>query len=205
MIARDGTLLVCLAALLGLGGCAGAGGLDVRYPESASNRALLATVTGRRVEIIPVTDSRIDVSRIGIQAAKNENKDVVTLRPVTDVVHDALALELRKNGHVVVAERGDLVLAANVEDFWLDVVRGYATTQYVGKVVVGVVVRDGRTGDPLVSRRYIGIKRRQVDKTSDEAARAVMDAALARAVHDLATDHTLVAAFGGARAAATPR
>ena len=32
-----------------------------------------------------------------------------------------------------------------------------------------------------MSRRYVGIKRRQVDKASDDAAREVMDAALAYA------------------------
>jgi hypothetical protein len=205
MSARGRTLLAFLAALLGLGGCAGAAGLDVRYPEAAANRALLASVASRRVEIKPVTDGRIDVSRIGVQVEKKKNKDVVTARPVTDVVHDALAVEVGKNGHAVVGERGDIVLAANIEDFWIDVVRAYSTTQYVGKVAIAVIVQDGRTGDELVSRRYVGIKRRLVEKPSDDAAREVMDAALARSMHDLATDRALITAFSGARAAAAPR
>ena len=205
MSARCRTLLACLAALLSLGGCAGAAGLDVRYPESAANRALLASVASRRVEIKPVTDGRIEVSRIGIQVEKKKQKDVVTRRPVTDVVHDALAVEVGKNGHTVVTERGDIVLTANVEDFWLDVVRGYSTAQYVGKVAIAVIVLDGRSGEQLVGRRYVGIKRRQVEKASDDVARAVMDEALARSMHDLATDRALVTAFSGARAAAAPR
>ena len=205
MSARGPTLLAFLAALVGLGGCAGAAGLDVRYPESAANRALLASVASRRVEIKPVTDGRIEVSRIGIQLEKKKQKDVVTRRPVTDVVHDALAVEVGKNGHTVVTERGDIVLTANVEDFWLDVVRGYSTAQYVGKVAIAVIVLDGRSGEQLVGRRYVGIKRRQVEKASDDVARAVMDEALARSMHDLATDRALVTAFAGARAAAAPR
>jgi hypothetical protein len=55
---------------------------------------------------------------------------------VADIVREALAVEIGKNGHAVVAERSDVILAADVEEFWLDVVRGYATTQYVGKVVI---------------------------------------------------------------------
>jgi uncharacterized lipoprotein YajG len=145
------------------------------------------------------------VSRIGIQVEKKKQKDVVTRRPVTDVVHDALAVEVGKNGHTVVTERGDIVLTANVEDFWLDVVRGYSTAQYVGKVAIAVIVLDGRSGEQLVGRRYVGIKRRQVEKASDDVARAVMDEALARSMHDLATDRALVTAFSGARAAAAPR
>jgi len=54
-------------------------------------------------------------------------------------------------------------------------VRGYATTQYVGKVVIAVAVLDGRTGDGILTRRYVGVRRRQVDTVSDDAAREVMD------------------------------
>jgi hypothetical protein len=105
----------------------------------------------------------------------------------------------------VVTERGDVVLAIDVEDFWLDAVTGYTTTQYVGEVVIGLTVVDGRSGDRLAARRYIGIRRRQVDKPADDVAREVMDAALARAMRDLATDRALAAAFAGVTASATPR
>ena len=84
-------------------------------------------------------------------------------------------------------------------------VRGYTTTQYVGKVVIAVAVRDGRTGDGILTRRYVGVRRRQVDTVSDDAAREVMDAALARSIRDLATDPALVTAFGRVTTAAAPR
>jgi hypothetical protein len=105
----------------------------------------------------------------------------------------------------VVTERSDAVLAADVEDFWLEAVTGYTTTQDVGKVVIGLTVVDGRSGDRLAARCYIGIKRREVDKPGDDAARELIDAALARAMRDLATDRALVAAFARVTAAATPR
>jgi hypothetical protein len=112
-------------------------------------------------------------------------------------------VEIGKNGHAVVTERGDVVLAADVEEFWLDAVTGHTTTLYVGKVAIGLAVVDGRSGDRLVARRYIGIKR-QIDKPADDVARGVMDAALARVMHDLATDRELVAAFARVTVA-TPR
>ena len=195
--------LLSLATLLGVVGCARTVGLDVRYPEAAANRAMLASVGSRRVEIRSVTDRRIDTARIG--SKPDNGKNIVTSRPVTDVVREALLVELGKNGHAVVIERGDVVLAADVEEFWLDTVTGYGTTQYVGKVVFALTVIDGRSGDSLATRRYIGIKRRQVDKPADDVAREVMDAALARSMRDLATDRALVAAFARATTAAAPR
>jgi hypothetical protein len=185
--------LLSLAALLTGAGCARTSMLDVGYPEASVNRAMLASVASRRVEIRSVTDRRLDPGRIGTN--HGNGKDVVTSRPVPDVVREALALELGKNGHAVVPERGDVILAADVEEFWLDAVTGYTTTQYVGKVVIGLTVVNGRSGDGLDTRRYIGIKRRQVGKPADDTAREVMDAALARAMRDLATDRALVAAF----------
>jgi hypothetical protein len=195
--------LLSLAALLSGAGCAHTSALDVRYPEAAANRAMLASVGSRRVEIRPVTDRRMDTARIGSKPDKGQN--VVTSRPVTDVVREALAVEIGKNGHAIVTERGDVVLAIDVEEFWLDAVTAYTTTQYVGKVVIGLTVSDGDSGDRLVARRYVGIKRRLVDKPADDVAREVMDEALSRAMHDLATDRALVAAFARVTAAATPR
>jgi len=192
--------LLSLAALLGGAGCASVSTLDVAYPEASVNRAMLASVQSRRVEIRPVADRRMDVGRIGTRPA--DGKAVVTSRPVPDVVREALALEIGKNGHALVTERGDVVLAADVDEFWLDAIAGYTTTQYVGRVVIALILVDGPTGSPLATRRYVGIKRQQVDKPTDDAARAVMGAALARAMRDLATDGALVAAFARATAAA---
>jgi uncharacterized lipoprotein YajG len=202
---RAGALVVLLslAALVASGGCARRSGLDVRYPEAGANRALLASVESRRVEIKPVTDGRVDTTRIGSKSGNGG--DLVTSRPVADIVREALAVEIGKNGHAVVTGRSDVILAADVEEFWLDVVRGYTTTQYVGKVVIAVAVLNGRTGDGILTRRYVGVRRRQVDTVSDDAAREVMDAALARSIRDLATDPALATAFGRVTTAAAPR
>ena len=105
----------------------------------------------------------------------------------------------------MVADTKDAVLVAAVEEFWLDVVVGYSTTQYVGKVAIALAVADGRSGDTLVTRRYVGIKRRQADADTETAWREVMDAALARTMHDLATDPEVVAALGRVSTTGRPR
>jgi hypothetical protein len=112
-------------------------------------------------------------------------------------VSDALAIEVRKNGHAVGPDKRDVVFSSVVEEFRLDVVVGYSHTQYVGRVVIALTVAEPRSGDRLLTRRYVGISRRQVDNTkdSDNRWRDVMDVALARTMHDLATDPELAAAL----------
>jgi len=133
----------------------------------------------------------MDTKRIG--ARPRDGGDIVTSRPVADIVGEALTRELRKNGHAVVSDRRDVVLAGAVEEFRLDVVAGYSSTQYVGRVVIAVSLADPRRGERLLTRRYVGISRRLVEKDADSAWRDLMDVALSRAMHDFATDPELAA------------
>jgi len=192
---------VLLSLLLPTISACGTAGLDIHYPEARVNRTLLASAPPRRVEIRPVDDRHSD-TRVGVKP-KNTGA-IVTSRPVADLVREALVLELSKNGHLVVSNERDVVLAAMVEDFRLDEVAGYASTRYVGRVVISLNILDGRSGDILLTRRYLGIKRRDIDKPSDDARRETMDAALARTMHDLATDLELAKALASVRTAATP-
>ena len=198
---RATTSLMGLVAVLAAAGC-GRSGLDVRYPEARAHAAMLAAAAPRQVEVSPVVDRRAQTKRLGTD---HKNGDIVTSRAVVDIVHEALVVELTKNGYAIGSDRRDVIIAADVEEFWLDVVSGYAKTQYVGKVAIALRVADGRTGGMLLTRRYIGIKRREVDKGSNDVARTVMDAALARTMHDMATDPELVAAFARSRASASSR
>jgi len=154
-------------------------------------------VPARRVAISPVVDRRLDTTRIG--TLPKNGQEIITSRPVNEIVRDAFAAELSRNGHTVLAGGTDVVLAAEVEEFWLDVVVGYPRAQYVGKVVVALAVVDGANGRTLFARRYAGIKRQEADADAKDVGRYVMDVALARTMHDFATDPQVVAALGGRR------
>ena len=178
---------VSLVLLLpAIGGC-GSSGLDVRYP-AAGLSTTLAAVPRRHVDVGPITDRRANTGRIGVDPKTGHA--VVTSRPVTDIVREALLAEVRGNGAASASGR-DLVLSAAIEDFRLDEIGGYGSALYIGRVVIALRAVDERTGATLLTRRYIGIKRQQVDKPSDAARRETMDAALARTMHDLATDAAL--------------
>ena len=191
---RSAALLWTIVALLGIGGCA-SGVLDVGYPTAtAPSPPPRAGVQARRVVIRPVVDRRLDDTRVG-SASKN-GEAMVSRRPVVDIVRDALAVELTRAGYSMVAEGGDVVLAPEVEEFWIDVVSGYKTTLYVGRVVIALAVVDGASGERVLARRYVAISRREGDEDPKRAARDALEVALARALHDLATDPTISAALG---------
>jgi hypothetical protein len=199
-------VLAAFAVLLTAAGCSStsSNGLNVGYPEAGANRAMLAVLTPLRIEIGPITDRRVDARRVGV--SPQDKKDIVTSRPVTEIVRDALAVELVKNGHAVVEGGEDAILTVDIDEFWLDILTGYGATHYVGKVAIALAVTNGRTGERVAARRYIGIRRGQVEADSQDARREVMDVALARAMHDLATDRALVAALAGlGRASSAPR
>lgn len=188
MTARMIALLLA-AALSTLAGCAS---LDIGYPETIANPARLASIAPRRVVVGPITDRRMDQTRIG---AKPTNRDgITTRRPVADIVHEAFVVEFTKNGHEVVPE-GDIRVAADVEEFWLDAAGHEGTTQYVGRVALALAVTDGRGGATLLTRRYVGTKRHHAEADSKDAWRDVMNIALARVMRDINTDPDLLAAL----------
>lgn len=195
MSRRAAASVICCITILAVAGCARRT-VDVRYQETAANRALLSSVAPRRVVVAPVTDRRAERSRIGVEMPKG--KPIVTARPVPDIVRDALVVELKKNGHEVVAAPGDIVVSLDVEEFWLDAVGRAASTQYVGRVAIAVAIADGHSGDALMTRRYVGIRRRSGEADSKETWREIMETALARTIHDVATDPDLAFNIGRA-------
>jgi hypothetical protein len=183
-------LLATGAAAFG-GGCASA--VDVRYPDSSAHPALLSSVAPRRVVIAPVVDRRLERARIGAEPKSQDA--IVARRPVEEIVRRALAVEIAKNGHSVVTDTADIVLAVDVEEFWIDAASRQGTTQYVGRVALALRVVDAHTGDRRLTRRYVGIKRRLAEADAVDVWREIMDAALARTLRDIATDPELVAAL----------
>src|SRR5262249_11946366 len=103
--------------------------------------------------------------------------------------------EFRRSGYSLVADRSDVAVAAQVEEFWLDVVNGYKRVQYVGRVAIALTVIDGRGSGRVLVHRYVGIARPEADPAIERAGLAVRDAAPARTIHDAATDPTVLAAL----------
>jgi hypothetical protein len=187
-VTRPARALLALGVLLAAGGCA-TRTIDVGYPAASTNRALLAGVAPRRIVVAPVGDRRAETSRIGV--TPEGGKAIVTASPVAEIVRNALVAEVGTNGHEVVSGPGDVVLSAEVQEFSLDAIGRSASTQYIGRVAIALAVADGRTGQRLLTRRYVGIRRQTGEADAKSAWRDVMDVALARTMHDVATDPEL--------------
>src|SRR5262249_27352964 len=87
--------LWAILTILGAGGCSASAVLDVGYPSAtATAPSMRAPAQARRVVIQRVADQRMDRTRIG-PALKN-GQAMVSRRPLTDIVRDALTVELTK-------------------------------------------------------------------------------------------------------------
>jgi hypothetical protein len=184
---------VALVLMLAIAAGCAPRSLDVGYPATAGNQPLSHPAALRRVVVGAVTDRRVDQGRIG--SKPEDGQPILTSRSVPDIVRDALLVELGRGSQDGAAGPGDVIAAADVEEFWLDAVGRSATTLYVGRVVIAVTIADAVTGARVLSRRYVGSKRRTGEADAKNVWREVMEVALARATHDLVTDPDLAAAL----------
>ncbi|SRR6266849_3835480 len=196
MIFRSALAIGMTAAALG--GCAfTTSTLNVRYEDSKAARGPLSSVEPRRVEIVSVVDKRSDTARIGYKrnGFNQKTADILCSRPVPDVVRDALAIELKKNGHLLEPGERDLGFTVDVNEFWFDLQVGMWTIEYLGTTAITLTVNDGRTGATLLSQRYQSNHREERAAGYEGTWEAVMNAALERLMRDVATDPKLVEAF----------
>jgi uncharacterized lipoprotein YajG len=197
MMTRRSVLLVGVTAAM-LGGCAfTTSTLNVRYEEARAARGPLSSVEPRRVEIVSVVDKRPDTARIGYKrnGFNQQTADILSGRPVSEVIRDALIVELKKNGHLFEPSERDLRLAVDVTDFWFDLRVGMWTIEYLGTAGIALTVNDGRNGATLLSQRYQSSHREERAAGYEGTWEAVMNAALERMMRDVATDPRLVEAF----------
>lgn len=181
-------LLVALTAAA-LGGCASTTPtLNVNYAEAQASRGPLSSVEPRRFDIA-VNDKRPDIARIGYKCNGLKTGDILSSRPVPDIVRDALVVELQKNGHLLAKDGQELSLAVDVTEFWFDL--------NIGTVGMTLTVADRRTGALLLTQRYQGThwERSVFYVGTCEGAMNAMNAALERMIRDLATDPKLVQAL----------
>jgi hypothetical protein len=183
---------VALAVIL-LGGCTFIPStVNVGYPEAAARPGPLASVESRRVEIGHFEDQRFVNLRgtmvIGWQTSKRGRQmaPIATSRPIPEIVREALAVELKRNGHMVVGGGSDVVLSGEILEF------GFSPSVGRGSVEIALTALDGNSGSQLFKQTYYG-----THEETTYAWQRVMNMALAALVHEIATDPRLVQALAG--------
>lgn len=185
-------------ALALLGGCAFTDAtINVRYPETAPSRAALGAVPPRRIEIGPVQDKRPETDKIGYKrnGFNQKTAKISTEKPVPEIVREALAAELTKNGHTVGGADAELVLSADVTEFWLDIGVGVFTIDFVGATGVEVRLRDKKSDAEVTTRRYRGYQKETAMGGLEGTWEQVMNAALEHMMREVGTDVGLAQAL----------
>lgn len=187
-----------LSALVLLGGCAFTKAtLNVGYTDAMATRGPLSTVTPRKIDVGAFADKRPEIERIGYKRNMYGTKtaDIVTAKPVPDIVKEALATEFRKNGHDVTTSDRDLVVSGEITTFWFEFQVNFWTVEFFGTSAVTLNVLDGRTGQTLLTRSYQGHYTEKSGGGLDATWERVMNEALQRMVREVSTDLQLIRAL----------
>ncbi|MFZ2446092.1 MAG: YajG family lipoprotein [Syntrophobacteraceae bacterium] len=177
------------------GGCAFTqANLNVKYDSEAARVGPLSSVKSVTLDIQDLVDKRPDKNRIGYKrnGFGQQTADIITAKPVPQIVKEALAAEFSKNGHLVSPTGSSLILSGDVSSFWFDVQVGFWTLQFMGTVGMDLKVVDRDTGNVLYTRSYQGHYNEESLGGLEGTWERVMNTALERMVRDVSTDSRLV-------------
>ena len=181
-----------------IGGCASTSTVDIGYTEAKAARGPLSTVSPRRIAVA-VTDRRpLPGTLVGFKKGEPPRRigPIVAERPIREIVHDALATELGRNNHVVVASgEADRYLTVDVREFWLDMHEGFWAIRFSGTVAIIVTVADSPDGRVLITRAYQGHAVEHGQWSREGNWKPPLDAALDGMIREAATDVRLVEAL----------
>lgn len=189
------TLLVLMWLSLTLGGCAFTqANLNVAYDDAKAAKGPLSNVPARRLAIGEFKDVRPERDKIGYKRNGYGMKtaDIVTQKPVTDIVRQAVSAEFSKNGHRISGDAPEFVLAGEITTFWFDMQVNFWSVEFMGTVAVDFSVADGKSGAALATRKYQGHFNEKSLGGLDSTWERVMNTALALMIEEMSTDTKLL-------------
>ncbi len=197
-IGRLATLSL-LPLLLFAAGCAFTDAkVNVGYTEALASRGPLSTVPARQVEIGPIEDKRPETDKIGYKrnGFNQKTAKIETEKPVAEIVREALAAELTKNGHQIVSAPYDVHMSVEIAEFWFEMSIGFFTVDFVGTTSVVLKAQDPKTGIILLDQTYRGYHKETAAGGLEGTWGYVMNRALQQMMRDIAADFALVRALG---------
>lgn len=198
--------LLCVFILsFTLGGCAlTQANLNVVYDKAKSSKGPLSDIPPRQLRIGQFNDVRPERGKIGYKRNGYGMKtaDIVTQKPVPEIIRDALIVEFSKNGHVAGDKDSEFVLAGEVTTFWFDSQINFWSVEFMGTVAVDLNVTDGQTGASLLVGKYQGHFNEKSLGGLDSTWERVMNTALALMIEEMSTDMRLLEVL---RKASKPR
>lgn len=172
--------------------------LDINYDMEKSKRGPLSEVEPLKIEVGQFDDRRPNKERIGYKrnGFGDKTADILTMKPVADIVREAFMTTLAKNGHLVGQADNDIVLEGKINTFWFDYQVNFWTVEFMGTVSVDLEIRKADSAEVIYTRRYDGHYNEESMGGLEGTWERVMNTALEKMIKQASTDSKLIAAIG---------
>lgn len=190
-------IIFCLLVVL-IQGCAfTTARLDVAARPNTNFKGPLSQLATTKFDIQPLTDERSDKARIGWKKngyGKN-TADILSTRPVTEIVAAGIRAGLQQNGHTV-ALPADIAISGSVTRFWFEVKPNFFTIEFTGNVECDLQFVKAGTTQEVYKSRYSGTYTKKTGGGLEATWTEVMDASVEKLVEDIVFDANLIEALG---------
>jgi hypothetical protein len=189
--------VILLLALVLIQGCAfTTARLNLAMPPNANLKGPLSELAPKKFEVQALADERSDKVRIGWKKngyGKN-TADILSTRPVTDLVAEAIRTGLKQNGQPIVIP-SDIVISGSVTRFWFEAKPNFFTVEFTGNVECDLRFVKAGTTQEIYRSRYSGTYSRKTGGGLEATWTEVMDASLEKLVEDIVFDANLIASL----------
>ncbi len=177
--------LTLLIFILLLQACGKPTTLKVQHDDTGKYNGPLKELSELSFLAPELTDKRNDTTRIG--AKKNgygsDVGDVITEKPVKEIISDAISTAFIKNGHSVIDD-GRIKIVGEISNFWLEFDINFFTVEFIGDVKCQLAFIDTKTGQEIYSAEYSG----HYAKKKAGGAKKTWQTIMSEAVNDLIED-----------------
>jgi hypothetical protein len=186
--------VVLMSVIVVLQGCAfSVARLNVGARPEANFKGPMAQVAPKTFEVKPLTDARADKARIGWK--KNgfgtNTADILTTRPVTDLVAEGIRAGLQQNGQKN-GVPSDISIGGSVTRFWFEFKPNFWTIEFTGNVECDLEFVSAQTNSVVYKSRYSGTYTKKTGGGMEATWTEVMDASLEKVVEDIMFDANLI-------------
>ena len=170
--------------------------LNIGYDPAKAERGPLSSVQPLKIGISELADSRKDKEVIGhkINGLGMETADIITKKPVPEIMRSALITMFEKNGHLLKDSGERIILDGEIKEFWLELQMNMMTIEFMGTMSLLLNVKDANK-NVLYTKEYQGHYDEKKAAGYVKSWENVMNITLEKLMYQIATDRELVKAL----------
>jgi curli biogenesis system outer membrane secretion channel CsgG len=189
--------VILLLSIVLIQGCAfTTARLNVAVRPNTDFKGPMSQIAPAKFDVQALADDRSDKARIGWKknGYGSNTADILSTRPVTDLVAEAIRTGLQQNGHTI-SLPADIVVSGSVTRFWFEVKPNFWTIEFTGNVECDLRFVKAGTTQEVYKSRYSGTYTRKTGGGLEATWTEVMDASLENLVEDIVFDANLIEAL----------